>query len=123
MKSFPCVLAKNDGSAGFGSKDYLIGEEALKRKDTLELKYPIENGLVSNWDHWEKIIHYAFYEVLKVAPEEHPVLISEPALNPKPNREKITQIMFETFNVPSFFLLSDGVLALKAVKRTTGIVL
>ena len=49
--------------------------------------------------------------------------MTEASLNPKLNREKMTQIMFEVFNVPCLYVQSQAVLALYAGGRTTGVVL
>ncbi|CAF2299703.1 unnamed protein product [Brassica rapa] len=77
---------------------------------------------INNWDDMEKIWHHTFYNELRVAPEKHPVLLGEAPLTPKANREKITQIMFETFGVPKLYVANEAILSLYASGRTTGIV-
>ncbi|KAF9896869.1 actin, partial [Lobosporangium transversale] len=116
---FPAVV----GSPGKDKKDTYVGDEAQKKRAILTLKQPNEHGNVISWDDMEKIWQHVFYNELRVAPEEHPVLLAEAPLNPKPNRERMTQIMFDTFNVPAFYLSNQAALSLVAVGRTTGIVL
>ncbi|KAK8325609.1 hypothetical protein V6Z11_A11G061100 [Gossypium hirsutum] len=106
---FPSIVGRPRHTGvmvGMGQKDAYVGDEAQSKGGILTLKYPIEHGIVSNWDDMEKIWHHTFYNELRVAPEELP-----------------TQIMFETFNVPAMYVAIQAVLSLYASGRTTGIVL
>merc|ERR1719266_3162182 len=108
---------------GMHHKDVMIGDEAMSKRGILSLQYPIAHGIVTNWDDMEKIWHHTFYNELRVEPEEQGVMLTEAPLNPKVNREKMTTIMFETFNVPSMYVGVQAVLSLYSSGRTTGIVL
>jgi len=123
---FPSIVGvpKNASAMmGQAGKACYIGDDAQKIRGVLAIKYPIEHGVVTNWEDMEKIWHHTFFNELRVAPEEHPVLLTEAPMNPKVNREKMTSIMFETFNVPAMYVGIQAVLSLYSSGRTTGIVL
>ncbi|MHA1669566.1 MAG: actin, cytoplasmic 2 [Promethearchaeota archaeon] len=105
------------------SREWYIGEEAMELKGLMKLRFPIEHGIIDDWTLMERIWHYTFYSDLRVDPSEHPVLLTEAPLNPRLNREKIAEIMFETFNVPALYVATQAILSLYASGRTTGCVL
>jgi actin beta/gamma 1 len=90
--------------SNYGLKNSYVGDEAILKRGILSLKYPIQYGVINDWDGMEIIWGYTFYDLLRVTPEKHPVLITETPLNPKTNREKSLQIMFEIFSVPGYIL-------------------
>ncbi len=103
-------------------REYYIGEEALNLRGVLKLIYPVEHGQIQDWDAMERIWHYTFYNDLRVNPNEHPILLTEPPLNKNSNKEKMAELMFDTFNVPAMYISMQAILSLYASGRTTGIV-
>lgn len=108
---------------GNEKKEVLLAQEAQEKRGILLLNYPIEHGVITNWDDMEKVWHHTFYNELKVSPEEHNVLLTEAPLNPKINRERMTQVMFESFNTPGIYIAIQAVLSLYSSGKTTGLVL
>jgi actin len=115
-----CVMGV---SVGMGEKDFYVGEEAIAKRGILHLRKPIERGTVTNWDDMEKMWHHTFYNELRVAPEEHPILLTENPLTPVKNREKTIEILFEKFQTPAAYLADRAVMSLLSCGRTTGLVI
>jgi len=111
-----------DAVVGIGSKVSYVGHEAETKRGILNLKYPIEYGIITNWDDMEEIWRSIYHDELRVASEEQPALFTELQSNPKRNREKVTEIMFETFKVPALYSAVQPVLSLYASARTSGVV-
>lgn len=123
---FPSLIGRPKHAGimvGMEKKDAYVGDEAQAKRGVLQLTYPIAHGIITNWDDMEKIWHHTFYNELRISPEEHPVLLTEAPLNPKSNREKMVQMMFETFSCPATYVSIQAVLSLYASGRTTGIVM
>eukprot|EP01130_Rhizamoeba_saxonica_P016733 TRINITY_DN7790_c0_g2_i1.p1 TRINITY_DN7790_c0_g2~~TRINITY_DN7790_c0_g2_i1.p1 ORF type:complete len:369 (+),score=74.84 TRINITY_DN7790_c0_g2_i1:1-1107(+) len=117
---FPSVIGRPLNEPD--SEEFYIGKDAFDQRGGLSLKYPIASGKINNWDDMQLIWDHVFKE-LNVEPHSHPVLLTEAPLNPNFNREKMMQIMFETYRVPFAYLSIQAVLALYATGRTTGLVL
>merc|ERR1711998_292129 len=107
---------------GVESKSEYIGDEAQKMRGVLKLSYPIESGIVTDWSQMEKIWEYCFNNELRIDAGEYNVFLTEAPMNPKANREKMTQLMFETFQVQGMYVAIQAVLSLYANGRTTGCV-
>merc|ERR1719446_1687400 len=107
---------------GSEQKDYFMGEEALSKKGVLSITYPIEHGVVKDWSDMEKVWHHTFFDALRVNPEDHAVVVSEAPMNPKKNRERMVEMLFEKFSVPATFIVIQAVMSLYSYGKTTGCV-
>jgi actin-related protein 2 len=105
-------------------KDVMVGNEASQLRHMLELSYPMENGIVRNWDDMQHVWDYTFGETkLNINPKECKILLTEPPMNPKENRQKLVEIMFEKYGFEACYVAIQAVLTLHAQGLITGVVL
>ena len=124
--TFPSIVGRPKNASamqGVTQKTEYLGDEAQQKRGVLNLKYPIANGIVNDWDDMQKVWHHTFFNELRVQPHEiQGVLITEAPRNPKENREKMISLMFETFEVNNAYIAIQAVMSLYANGRSTGLV-
>jgi len=124
---FPTIYGKAKELAAMESvasdKMERVGKAAQEDRGILALSYPIENGVIKDFEIMEKIWEHSFINILREdgVPHEHPVFLTEPSQNPKKTRAKIAEVMFETFKVPLMDIGDANVCALTAYGKTTGV--
>ncbi|CAG6016489.1 unnamed protein product [Menidia menidia] len=104
-------------------KDLMVGDEASELRSMLEVNYPMENGIVRNWDDMKHLWDYTFGpEKLNIDSRNCKILLTEPPMNPTKNREKIIEVMFETYQFAGVYIAIQAVLTLYAQGLLTGVV-
>lgn len=71
----------------------MVGDEASQLRSMLEVNYPMENGIVRNWEDMKSVWDYTFNDKLQVDPKQCKVMLTEPPMNPMKNREKMVEVM------------------------------
>ena len=123
MKSVVGRAVRSERMEDNSSKQVYIGDEAMSKRDVLDLQYPINHGKVTSWDDLERLWHHTFYKKLKVEIEERRVLLTDHVLSAIKDKEKKTEILFETFLVPALYFENLAVLATYAHGRTCAMAL
>uniref|UniRef100_A0A8C3KL40 Actin like 6B n=1 Tax=Calidris pygmaea TaxID=425635 RepID=A0A8C3KL40_9CHAR len=107
-----------------GGKVYYIDTNALHvAREGMEVLSPLKNGMIEDWECFQAILDHTYGKHVKSEPGLHPVLMSEAPWNTRAKREKLTELMFEHYNIPAFFLCKTAVLTAFANGRSTGLVL
>jgi len=77
----------------------MLGDEASPYRALLDIRYPVSHGKVEDWDDFTKLWEYSFVKRMGIKDfADSRILVTEAAMNPKKNREKMTEVIFETFN-------------------------
>lgn len=95
-------------------KDIMVGDEAAGLRNYLQITQPMEHGIVRNWEDMKHLWDYTFAEKLRVDPRGRKVLLTEPPMNPKANRQRMCQVMFEEYGFQGVYVAIQAVLTLYA---------
>ncbi|XP_009893632.1 PREDICTED: actin-like protein 6A [Charadrius vociferus] len=119
------TLMEIDGDKGKqGGPTYYIDTNALRvPRENMEAISPLKNGMIEDWDSFQAILDHTYKMHIKSEASLHPVLMSEAPWNTRAKREKLTELMFEHYNIPAFFLCKTAVLTAFANGRSTGLIL
>lgn len=102
-----------------------IGEDCDKYMGLIKLHFPVKNGVFQNDQDILSLFNhiYSKLEISSQEIKEHPILVTEPILNPYENREKIASVLFDNLGVPALFVASQPILSLFSTSSTTGVIL
>ncbi|KAI4496977.1 hypothetical protein M0802_007925 [Mischocyttarus mexicanus] len=104
-------------------QDLMVGDEASKLRSMLEISYPMQNGIVRNWEDMCHVWDYTFgKEKMNINPRECKILLTEPPMNPVANREQMIQVMFEKYGFAGTYIAIQAVLTLYAQGLISGVV-
>jgi actin-related protein len=107
---------------GMSGKDSYVGDESQSKAGILELHYPVCRGIIQHFDDMERVFRHTFDNELRVAPEEHSLLLTESPVNLASTRKRSTEILFETFCLQNLHIVNQPLLSLLAAGHSTGIV-
>lgn len=131
------------GPSSSSSSSTFVGETLDTHRGAFLLSYPMDHGHLllddaattttnspsshassSCLPDMEKLIQHIYSKShLHCKPDQHPILLTEAPLNPRSNREALSELFFETLRAPAIFFSPPAVLSLYASGRATGVVL
>ena len=103
--------------------NYSIGASAYNKRGLLDVKRPIVNRRIEDFDAMEKIWHHILLKSLKIDTSQNSVLLTQSCEYTDEDRRKIAEIFFEFFNTPSIYMGNQGMLGLFATGSTKGVAL
>ncbi len=120
----PILRAEEAVEENLELKNIMCGDAAERVRNSLDIHYPVDNGIVKRWEDMEHLWDYTFYEKMEIDPKINPhrILLTEPPLNPLKNREKLLEVMFEKYEFSEANVSIQAMLTLYAQGLLTGTV-
>ncbi|CAO1631337.1 unnamed protein product [Parajaminaea phylloscopi] len=116
------VEERDAGTLATQIRDIMVGDEAEELRNYLQMSQPMEHGVVKDFGDMRHVWNYTFDEKLRIDPRGRKILLTEPPMNPKRNREEMCQIMFEEYGFEGVYVAIQAVLTLYAQGLQTGVV-
>ncbi|CAB59802.2 Actin/actin-like protein [Schizosaccharomyces pombe] len=116
------ILRAEEKTGNVQIKDVMVGDEAEAVRSLLQVKYPMENGIIRDFEEMNQLWDYTFFEKLKIDPRGRKILLTEPPMNPVANREKMCETMFERYGFGGVYVAIQAVLSLYAQGLSSGVV-
>ncbi|MBD3254667.1 MAG: zinc-ribbon domain-containing protein, partial [Candidatus Lokiarchaeota archaeon] len=123
---FPCITGTEKYQAvmvDVGARSVYVGNDAMKMRGVLKVKYPIQRGAIVDWNEYYEILNHIFYNLLRIEDlSQYPVIYAEHPFVPKETKEYIARVLFETHNVNSLIMMESPILSSFSVGLTTSLV-
>ncbi|MFX0071427.1 MAG: zinc ribbon domain-containing protein [Candidatus Hermodarchaeota archaeon] len=123
---FPCITGTEKYKSvmvDVGARAVYVGNDAMKMRGVLKVKYPIQRGAIMDWDEYYEILNYIFYTLLRIENlTNYPVIYVEHPFVPKETKEYIARVLFETHRINSLIMMQSALLSSFSVGLTTSIV-
>lgn len=110
-----------DAQYGATAQEKYVGNE-IQSIGLYKIVSPIENGVISDWEHFQSIIDYIFYN-LRVDPTLVNVLFSIHPLFPKGDLKRLFELFLEHYQCMAFYPVLDSMLTLYSGGFRTGLVI
>lgn len=103
--------------------EYIVGSTRLNFPVAgREIRNPLKDGLIEDWDACDAILRHAYTGCVRSESSERPIMVCEQTWNTRDKREKLTELLFEKYNVPSLYLAKNAVLSTFCSGRGTALV-
>lgn len=117
----PEVIIRN--VVGRSGRGVAVGDSFENSTIVMDPEYPVESGLITDFETMATVWKYIFKDKLQVDPRDHPIIMAEPALLPPRQRQIMQDIMFDTFGCRAFYSAPQAFLSLASEGRVSGLVI